>query len=173
MRSPENAGEARLDSAGKPPQAFDWLAIAAMVGLFVVTRMVERGGAWAPRALGLAVLLVAMPLVFVPFVHLKRHGLARPGGSYMDTTRVAQRGIYGVVRHPQYLGYVLFAAGLALISQSLVGYAVASLAAALFYIHTLQEEAYCRRLFGAGYDAYCRSVPRFNLLLGVVRCLKR
>ena len=54
---------------------------------------------------------------WVPMFTLRRHGRAPAGKSYMHATVVVERGPFALVRHPQYLGYMLFAATAALISR--------------------------------------------------------
>ena len=104
---------------------------------------------------------------------LRRHGRPPAGKSYMHATVVVRRGPFALLRHPQYLGYMLFAATAALIGRhwAVVGLAVAAVAA--FYLHALAEERDCLGRFGEAYASYMKRVPRFNLIAGALLALRR
>lgn len=104
---------------------------------------------------------------------LRRHGRAAAGKSYMHATVVVERGPFALVRHPQYLGYMLFAATAALISRHGAVVSLAVAAVVTFYLHTLEEERDCLRRFGEAYARYMERVPRFNVVVGAWRALRR
>ncbi len=143
----------------------------ATVALFVADLVVERGTNGALRLAGVVVLLLA-PFFFVPpFFLLKKHGRAEAGQGFFCTTRVVDRGVYGVVRHPQYAGYALLAIGFAMRTQNIITWALAAVAVAFFYLQALIEERFCARQLGAEYAAYMKRVPRFNFVVGLLRNL--
>jgi protein-S-isoprenylcysteine O-methyltransferase Ste14 len=90
----------------------------------------------------------------------------------MQTDVVVDRGLYAVVRHPQYLGYILLGCGFALLSQHRVSVLLAVIAAVLFYAQAVAEERACLAEFGEPYARYCRRVPRFSVILGLFRLLR-
>ena len=45
---------------------------------------------------------------FIPFITFKKRGDVEEGKSYLHTTRVVKDGPYAIIRHPQYLGGILF-----------------------------------------------------------------
>lgn len=126
------------------------------------------GWPWA-RLAGVTLLALALPLFTLPFVHLGRYGGRRAGGSYMDTTRVADKGVYGVVRHPQYLGYILLTWGFALLTPHGATLGLALLGTAGYAAQARVEEAALGALHGDAYRLYAARVPRFNLVAGVWR----
>jgi protein-S-isoprenylcysteine O-methyltransferase Ste14 len=139
-----------------------------LAGLFL------PGGPSRPlRAASAVLVVVALALIVPPFGQLRRHGEAPPGASYMETARVADRGLYAVVRHPQYLGYMLLASGLALRAHNLPMVLAAAIAIALFAAHTAAEERDCAARFRADWERYGAEVPRFNLPLGLLRSWRR
>ncbi len=145
----------------------------ATVATFVADFVVERGSNGVLRIAGVCVALLA-PVFFVPpFFLLKRHGGVETGQSYFCTTRVVDRGVYGIVRHPQYVGYALLAVGFAMRTQNVVSWALAGIAAAFFYLQARNEERFCVRGLGAEYAAYMKRVPRFNFVVGLLRHLRR
>ncbi|UCG85189.1 MAG: isoprenylcysteine carboxylmethyltransferase family protein [Gemmatimonadota bacterium] len=155
------------------PQLLDWSAGAAFLALIVLDRFIERGGSRLLYRLGIICLLAAPVLFIPPFVLLKKHGQVDAGRSFFCTKVTVDRGLYAVVRHPQYLGYILLALGFMLLSQHLATLSLGAIAIICFYLYTLEEEQFCVRRFGVAYEEYCRRVPRFNIVSGVIRYLVR
>jgi protein-S-isoprenylcysteine O-methyltransferase Ste14 len=87
----------------------------------------------------------------------------------MQATTVVDHGLYTVVRHPQYLGYMCLNVTFMLISPHWLIILVASVAMMLFYLYARQEEGRLIKKFGRGYQEYISRVPRFNILRGIVR----
>lgn len=158
---------------GHPTSTCDWLASVAAVGVFATAQLGDSwtwpGGRW----LGVACLLLALPLFILPFLHLGRHGGAPDRESYIHTTRVADRGVYALVRHPQYLGYCLLVTGLTLLNPNPGTVALSVLAVAGFVLQAIAEERYLVRRMGEAYVVYRERVPRFDLVRGLWRWWKR
>jgi protein-S-isoprenylcysteine O-methyltransferase Ste14 len=76
--------------------------------------------------------------------------------------RLVTQGPYRFARNPMYIGAILVLAGAALFYQSLLLLAFCSLffAATHFFV-VWYEEPTLRRIFGSGYEAYCRQVRRW------------
>jgi len=123
-------------------------------------------------ALALAAFGPALLLAIPPFIVLKRHGNVLPGGSYMDTTTAVDRGPYAITRHPQYLGYMLLVTGFALVTQRWLLALPVLLTWVGFTWQAIQEERDCREHLGRPYADYCQRVPRFNIILGLLRWLQ-
>ena len=79
--------------------------------------------------------------------------------------RVVDEGPYRAVRHPGYLGLVLWALGSSFLLQSVWALAPSALAAAWVVLRTALEDALLRRELD-GYEEYARRV-RFRLVPGV------
>jgi protein-S-isoprenylcysteine O-methyltransferase Ste14 len=137
-----------------------------------VNLFLARGDSRPLRRAGVLVLVLASVFIFAPAVFLWRHGRTEDSKSYMHTNAVADSGPYALVRHPQYLGYMLLAAGFSLLSQHWLAYLLAAVGVACFYTHAIQEEAYCLKQLGEPYQQYLRRVPRFNVVKGIVRVLR-
>ena len=71
------------------------------------------------------------------------------------------QGIYGRMRHPRYLQFLVALVGYALIANYLAAYLVTALWFPGIYVIVLLEERELRAHFGAAYDEYCRKVPPF------------
>lgn len=155
------------------PKALNRLASLAAISLFVVDCFVERGDRSKIYILGLIFLGAAVVFAFPPFLLLSKYGKVEEGKSYMHTTTIVDRNLYAVVRHPQYLGYILLVLGFVLISQNWIILLLGGLSVTLFYLHSLREENFCARQFGEAYTEYMKRVPRFNFLSGIIRLLRR
>ncbi len=156
----------------KPPSG-PAIAGTALAGGVLVGQVVVETHAPAPvAALALVLLATAVPLIAVPFWHLPRYGDRAPGHPYYATTRLVDRGIYRLVRHPQYVGYALLVVGFGALRPHPVVIGLAGGAAVLFCLQAIAEERALQMKWPAAYEAYMRRVPRFNVLGGAVRMLR-
>jgi len=153
----------------KPPQLFAWIASLAVILVILVTQFLVRGDNPYLRGVGVFVLLLACVFIFLPFFSLKKHGRIEDGENYIQTRVIVDQGLYTITRHPQYLGYMFLACGFALLSQHWVVVLLAVIGVTLFYLQAVWEERYCLAQLGEPYRQYLRRVPRFNLILGIMR----
>ncbi|NIM49134.1 MAG: hypothetical protein GTO22_07715 [Gemmatimonadales bacterium] len=160
-----------MSSEGQPkrPKAADAAGAVLILGVLAAQAFLDVSGARWLTAVAVALLLLAPAFIFLPFLHLSRYGKPRDGGPYFATTKLVDRGIYRVVRHPQYVGYALLAVGFGARNPHPLVLGLASGAAAFFYLQCVLEERFCRGTFGSAYDQYMSRVPRFNFLLGLFR----
>jgi protein-S-isoprenylcysteine O-methyltransferase Ste14 len=157
----------------KPPKLVAWLAALATLGTILVPQFLTRGDNADLRGAGVLLLALAAVLIFPPFFLLRKHGRIEDGETYMQTRAVVDQGSYSIIRHPQYLGYMFLACGFALLSQHTLAVLLAAAAVTLFYVQAVQEEAYCIARLGEPYQHYLQRVPRFNLVLGLLRLWRR
>jgi protein-S-isoprenylcysteine O-methyltransferase Ste14 len=161
----EKATSSDDEYQSEPPKLLAWLASAVTVSLIIIT----RGENPYLCGTGVFVLLLAAVFIFPPFYLLAKYGETKDGQTYMQTGIVVDRGLYAIIRHPQYLGYILLGCGFALLSQHWVTALLAAVGSAFFYLQAVREERYCRAQLGEPYEQYLRRVPRFNIVLGVMR----
>ena len=148
-----------------------WIAAVFAAAVLVSQFLLERGGNPYVRAAGIACLLLSPIFIFPPFLLLVRYGRPPHGKPYYCTTVVVDRGVYSIVRHPQYVGYVLLTLGFAALSQQTLTVILAVCSAGAFYVQSLREEAFFRKQPGHDYSEYMRRVPRFNFIAGLFRHL--
>jgi protein-S-isoprenylcysteine O-methyltransferase Ste14 len=154
------------------PKAADLAAAALTLVLFVAYFILDTSRPGWLTVIGVLLLVLAAALVFPPFLHLSRHGKTEAGKPYFATTRVVDRGVYRIVRHPQYLGYICLVLGFGALNPHPLVLGPALGAAAFFYLQAVLEERYCVRELGSDYERYMRAVPRFNLVLGLLRIVR-
>jgi protein-S-isoprenylcysteine O-methyltransferase Ste14 len=68
--------------------------------------------------------------------------------------RLVTDGIYGVIRHPSYLGLLVNLLGWALVFRSVIGVLLGALTIAILIGRIRSEEALLKSQFGAEYEAY-------------------
>jgi len=122
---------------------------------------------------GWVLLVFSVVIIFLAGGEFRKKGRAPKGKSIVHTRVVVDTGIYAVVRHPQYLGFILFVLGLVLMSQHWLSVISWIIGSTLFYRDVLREEQMSIKKFGDDYKRYMRKVPRMNPLLGVIRLLRR
>ena len=93
------------------------------------------------------------------------------GKGYIHTTILVDRGVYAIVRHPQYLAGMLMGIALTLIAQHWVVAGLGVVVVLISYIDTFEEEISCIKKFGEDYEHYRERVPRVNFVIGIVRML--
>jgi protein-S-isoprenylcysteine O-methyltransferase Ste14 len=118
---------------------------------------------------GWILLVFSVVIIFLAGGEFRKKGGAPKGKSIVHTTVVVDSGIYAVVRHPQYLGFILFALALVLMSQHWLSVFSGVVGSVLFYKDVLREEQMSIEKFGDDYKRYMQKVPRMNLLLGIIR----
>ncbi len=129
--------------------------------LFIAQELVEDRGFDALRWAAIPCGAAALFLVFAPMVTFRRHGRVEPEKSYMEAPRVVARGPFRLVRHPQYLGYILLNLTFMVASQHWLPLVLGAGAIFFFYIHAVQEE-----------KGLLERVPRFNFFSGTVWVLR-
>jgi protein-S-isoprenylcysteine O-methyltransferase Ste14 len=157
----------------KHPYIYDVIAGVLMLSILILSNFLERGENPYLKFTGVSILLVASIIWVFPFIHLKKYGKVEEGQNYYETNQIVDQGVYSIVRHPQYLAYILLALGFTFISQNWIIVFIAIVSISLFYTHTLQEEKKLRERFTDQYRHYCLKVPRFNILLGIINRIRR
>jgi protein-S-isoprenylcysteine O-methyltransferase Ste14 len=112
--------------------------------------------AWISFGIGCALVILSM-------VTLRSKG----------TKAVIDSGIYAVVRHPMYLSGIFFYVWIILEAQHWIIAILSIVGIVCVYWLTKIEEERCIERFGDAYKDYMESVPRANLLVGVIRLLRR
>lgn len=140
----------------------------------VLSGIVETGHIRLTYILGWIVWFIGMFLVISPVIMFPRYGGVKKGNSFVHTTRLVDRGIYGIIRHPQYLGGIL-----AIFMTTLLWYphwlfgVLGFTGSAVVYIGSRKEDRRLVERFGAEYNDYMLKVPGMNFLSGIRRAIRR
>jgi protein-S-isoprenylcysteine O-methyltransferase Ste14 len=120
-------------------------------------------------------LYVFSGLIFgmLPVYEFRKSGGVGKGTSYIHTTRLVETGIYSVVRHPQYVTFMLWAIAGMLLFQHWMVILLGVPVFPLTYIDLIKADRDAMKKLGDDYKAYMKRVPRANFLLGLLRLARR
>ena len=119
--------------------------------------------------IGWVVLILGLFMMTFPRYELSKQGNVPDGKSWVHTTTVVDTGIYGIVRHPLYVGWLLDIFALMLISQHWTTILLGVLPFASVVYYTYVEDRNNRQKFGQSYVEYSKRVPMMNFILGIIR----
>jgi protein-S-isoprenylcysteine O-methyltransferase Ste14 len=120
-------------------------------------------------------LYVFSGLVFgwLPVIEFRKKGGVRREKSYIHTTQLVDTGIYSIVRHPQYVTFILWAIAGILLFQHWIVVLLGIPIVPLTYIDLIRADKDAIEKFGDNYKAYMKKVPRANFLLGIIRRFRK
>jgi len=120
-------------------------------------------------------LYVVSGLVFgwLPVIEFRKKGGVRKGKSYIHTTKLVDTGIYSIVRHPQYVTFILWAIAGGLLFQHWIIILLGIPVVPLTYIDLIRADNNAIEKLGDDYKAYMKRVPRANFLLGIIRRIRK
>ena len=116
---------------------------------------------------------VAMVLIFSSMWALRRKGKPLKGKDWTHTSVLVDSGVFAVVRHPLYLGWLLVYVAVMLFSRHWLTMLVATPGIACVCTIAGQEDQRLIEKFGPSYGRYMQSVPGINLFAGLIRLLRR
>jgi protein-S-isoprenylcysteine O-methyltransferase Ste14 len=130
----------------------------------VILNIIEPNDSEALRTLGWIFWTIGIILVILPYYHIY----------YRKEENLMDRGIYAIVRHPLYLGWIIgIFVATAFLYQHWVFVAIGIPGAACVYLIARHEERSNIEKFGDDYKLYMQRVPRMNFLAGIIRLLRR
>jgi protein-S-isoprenylcysteine O-methyltransferase Ste14 len=109
----------------------------------------------------------------LPTVEFRKKGRVKKGKSYIHTTKLVDTGIYSIVRHPQYITFIMFAISGMLLFQHWIVILLGIPVIPLTYIDLIKADKDAIKKFGNDYKQYMQKVPRANFILGFIRHLRR
>jgi len=142
-----------------------------VVGIYLVSE-VSQIEVLAYAGVGLYV-FSGMVFGMLPVFEFRKKGGVQKGQSYIHTTKLVDTGIYSVVRHPQYVTFILFAIAGMLLFQHWIIILLGVPIIPLTYIDLIKADKDAIEKFGDDYEAYMKKVPRANFLLGIIRRFRK
>jgi len=116
---------------------------------------------------------VGILLIVLAMATLRIRGNLQEGGDFTATTVVVKHGIYSAVRHPLYLGWLLMYPAAMSVSQHWLIVVLGVIGMVSMDQVTRAADDQLVEKFGTEYEAYKEEVPRLNVILGIIRNLKR
>ena len=108
----------------------------------------------------------------LPVFEFRKKGGVNKGQSYIHTTKLVDTGIYSVVRHPQYITFIMFAISGMLLFQHWIVILLGIPVLPFTYVDLLKADEDAIQKFGDDYKVYMKKVPRANFILGIIRRCK-
>jgi protein-S-isoprenylcysteine O-methyltransferase Ste14 len=103
-------------------------------------------------------LIVGLPILFISG-YLAKKGLGIVFGEVREKPEVIEKGVFKIVRHPIYLGSILFYLGLIILTCSIASAAVWFIIIIFYYYISRYEEKLLLNEFGTRYKNYMERVP--------------
>ncbi len=117
---------------------------------------------------GISVIFGVLPII----IFRKQAGVPK-GESFVKTTILVDRGLYGIIRHPQYLAGILLNLALMMMSQHWLIVLLGLPAVVLMYFDIQKADQHEIEKFGQAYQQYMDRVPRMNFIMGIIRQIQR
>jgi protein-S-isoprenylcysteine O-methyltransferase Ste14 len=155
--------------ARKTTNIYGWAASGITIGMFVVLVLFDYAPIIWLKPIGFVFLISGFSLFIFALRAFSKWGKTIDKSDYMSATTVVDQGIFSIVRHPQYLGYMLFDIGLTMLVQFPAMIAAGLFAVVFFYFQMIKEEKDLLGKYGADYERYCQEVPRINFIRGLLR----
>ena len=133
----------------------------------------DKAGHSMIRNAGWIILWLSAILGWLPIYTFKKHGKVPKGKGYIHTTRLVDKGVYAIVRHPQYLAGILMSIAFFLIAQHWLIGILGVILIIIYYLSAFDEEKNAIEEFGENYKNYMKTVPRFNFIVGLFKRLSR
>jgi hypothetical protein len=145
---------------------FRWLAstsnrtfVAVPLALVALEALIQQG---VPRSNPWALPLLAWGYLQYRLCGNYRTRLGGGGpGISNPPERIVESGIYRWTRNPMYLGHMIYLAGVAVVLQSWIAFAVFAIHLPWFNARAREDERHLGELFGEPYRDYCRRVKRW------------
>ncbi len=163
-----------MKRGGKYTSTLVWVAMCALTATQVTAcfLLYSRPGLTMLRNAGWVILWTAGLFGVIPIITLRKRGGVPKGQEYIQTTVLVDSGIYALVRHPQYLSFILINVGLMLVAQHWSVITTGVVAAALNYVIIVKADKEGIEKFGRDYERYMKKAPRINVALGIIRLLQ-
>jgi steroid 5-alpha reductase family enzyme len=115
--------------------------------------------------IGYTLIVPGIAFVVSSFVSLKYRG--KPESGWETTTALIDSGVFGIVRHPLYLGSAISMTGVILVIQSIPSTILGLVAIFCFWMASRKEDVFNIEKFGDTYKDYMRRVPMWNVFRGL------
>jgi len=92
---------------------------------------------------------------------------------WTETSVLVDTGIYSVIRHPLYLGWLLMYLAIIFWSQHWLTIIIGVIGMICVYLISRQEDQRLVEKFGDDYKDYMQKVPRMNFFSGIIQLVRR
>jgi len=148
------------------------LAGASLLGAWGVYFLTGAGTPWVVlEYAGWTLLAAGYVFIVAAIVTLRRRGKTPKGQEFVNTTRIVTGGLYGLIRHPLYFGWLLMYPSVMCFSPHELVLLLGALGTFSMVMIAHQEDQVLVKKFGESYQRYKEAVPGFNIFMGIIRKL--
>ncbi|MCI0494180.1 isoprenylcysteine carboxylmethyltransferase family protein [candidate division KSB1 bacterium] len=149
------------------------LTIVSVGQIILSFVLYNKDGNTIIRNIGWIVLCMSAIFGWLPIFTFKKYGKVPIGKGYVHTTQLVDKGIYAIVRHPQYVAGILMAIAFFLIAQHWIIGLLGVILIVIYYLSAFDEERATLEKLGEDYQNYRNRVPRFNFISGLFKRFRR
>ncbi|MCK5030096.1 MAG: isoprenylcysteine carboxylmethyltransferase family protein [Thermoplasmatales archaeon] len=113
------------------------------------------------QVIGSILICITIALALITFVTFRSKG--KPKKGIEETTVLIKGTIFGVIRHPLYLGFALWGIGQILVIQTVVSTILGIVAIFCSWMASRKEDEFNIKKFGDSYREYMKKVPMWNV----------
>jgi len=147
------AGEHRFGDAGQLILLITFLAVWALDSFIL------RYSIFAAQYISLYIRIITGVAFLTMSLFLDRKGMRIVFGERREKPAVITKGVFGRVRHPLYLGCILFYVGLLSLTLSACSAVIFVIIIVFYHFIAKYEETLLVSKFGKEYEQYMQSVP--------------
>ena len=118
-------------------------------------------------------LILGLTFIFLAMGFLRFTGRVEKGRDFTHTTTMVTNGVYAIVRHPLYLGWLLLYPAVIFLSQNWIITIIGCLGTTCMVQIARLDDASLIEKFGDSYISYLESVPRLNFITGILNLLNK
>ena len=119
------------------------------------------------QVIGSILICITITLALITFFTFRSKG--KPKRGIEETTILIEGTIFGVIRHPLYLGFTLWGIGQILAIQSIISVVLGIISIFCSWIAAKKEDKFNLKKFGNSYRDYMKKVPMWNFIKGMRR----
>lgn len=151
-----------------------WIAGASLVGAWCAPQLLGSPPTlYALRNVGWAMWTFAIALIWVSLLSSRSKGKTQQRKEGPCASLTLGGGIYVVIRHPRYLGWLLVYVAVMMLIQHWIAVVCAVPGMVCVYLISMREDLRLIKELGPAYEQYMRCVPALNLITGLTRFLRR
>jgi protein-S-isoprenylcysteine O-methyltransferase Ste14 len=135
------------------------ILMLVFLGVWITDSFVFHYSTFLSKRIPLPIRLLLAFAILWPSWVLAKNGLKTVFGEVRSEPCVIRKGVFKIVRHPIYLGCVLFYLGLLIATLSLSAAVVWLIIIGFYLFISRHEEHLLRKRFGKAYDEYMHEVP--------------
>ena len=153
--------EHREDLAGEHPMGDRGQLILLIVFLvvWILDSFVLRFSTFAAQYISIYIRLPVGFLLLIMAGYMAQQGMKIVFSEERTAPAVIRKGVFNLVRHPIYLGCILFYVALVIFTMSIFAAVVCGVTIAFYHFISRYEERLLLLKFGTAYEEYIRAVP--------------